>query len=153
MTDRNELERLLAAATEGPWGIAAYYTGTGPDERCHGMIVSDGDWPTGVIDENESPTSDSLSHDLALICFLRNNAQHYLSLMGEVDRLRNRWAMIDKLRGSEGCSVEIIHDNPDPGGSNCAIYVTSNFGEDYTAHYGDTVDDCLRQALGETHDN
>lgn len=30
MTDRNELERLLAAATEGPWGIAAYYTGTGP---------------------------------------------------------------------------------------------------------------------------
>ena len=88
MTDRNELEKLLAAATEGPWEIAAYYTGTGPDERCHGMIVSDGDWPTGVIDENESPTSDSLSHDLALICFLRNNAHHYLSLMQEVERLR-----------------------------------------------------------------
>lgn len=61
--------------------------------------------------------------------------------------LRERWAMIDQLRGAEGCSVEIIHDNPDPGASNCAIYVTDNFGEDYSTYYGDTIDDCLRQAV------
>lgn len=112
MTDRNELERLLAAAK--------------------GRNNAD---------------------QVALANHMTDNAHHYLSLMDEVERLRNRWAMIDKLREEEGCSVEIIHDNPDPGGSNCAIRVTSDFGEDYTVFFGDTIDDCLSQALGETHDN
>ena len=92
MTDRNELERLLAAATEGPWHVAAYYSGKGPNERCFGMIVSDDDLPTGVIDENDTPDGESLSHDLDLVCFLRNNAPHYLSLMDEVERLRGALA-------------------------------------------------------------
>ena len=144
MTDRNELERLLEAATKGPWAVDGppnnQIIWSGPESRVAFMAHSD-----GCDVERDKATA-------ALICFLRNNAQHYLSLMDEVERLRNRWAMIDKLREGEGCSVEIIHDNPDPGSWNCAIYVTSNFGEDYGTYYGDTIDDCLRQALGETHD-
>ena len=67
------LERLAALATPGPWGISAYYNGTGPDEICRGMIVTDDDWPIGIISENDPPLGDILSHDLSLIVALRNN--------------------------------------------------------------------------------
>lgn len=83
----------------------------------------------------------------ALLRSLIATAREVEGLRAEVARYRERWTMIDQLRGAEGCSVEIIHDNPDFGAPNCAIYVTDNFGEDYSTYYGDTVDDCLRQAV------
>lgn len=147
MTDRNELERLLAAATPGPWGIAAYYTGTGPDERCHGMIVSDGDWPTGVIDENESPTSDSLSHDLALICFLRNNVQHYLSLMDEVERLETE----NEAAGRNVAQMQREVVKLREALCKCADLVLRYNG--YQNKKLDDIPAIVAQAPGETHDN
>ena len=66
---------------------------------------------------------------------------------------RERWAMIDRLRDAEGHSVEIIHDNADFGGPNCAVRTTTDYGEDYTTFYGETVDDCLAQALAAKGDS
>ena len=97
-----------------------------------------------AVHEDEAP-------DFAPACWEKTKLAHLNGIIEtqarEIERLRERWAMIDQLRGAEGCSVEIIHDNPDPGASNCAIYVTDNFGEDYSTYYGDTVDDCLRHAV------
>ena len=80
MTDRNELERLLAAATEGPWAVYGppnnQIIWSGPGGLVAFMAHSD-----GCDVERDKATA-------ALICFLRNNAQHYLSLMDEVERLR-----------------------------------------------------------------
>lgn len=80
MTDRNELERLLEAATKGPWAVDGppnnQIIWSGPESRVAFMAHSD-----GCDVERDKATA-------ALICFLRNNAQHYLSLMDEVERLR-----------------------------------------------------------------
>lgn len=64
-----------------------------------------------------------------------------------IEALEARWTMIDKLRAAEGHSVTIIHDNPDFGGPNCVIHVSTSYGQDWEAYYGDTVDDCLRKAV------
>ncbi len=62
------LEELLAKATPGPWYVGHYWTNSGtPDERVYGMLYGPGDRPTGVIDENQAPDNETLSHDLALI--------------------------------------------------------------------------------------
>lgn len=85
MTDLDELERLLAEATPGEWKVAPYYTGTGPDEVCRGMLAVDDDWPTGIISENDPPLGESLSDDLDLIVALRNAAP---ALIAELKALR-----------------------------------------------------------------
>lgn len=77
------------------------------------------------------------------------------ALQAERDALAARWSLIDQLRDGEGHSVEIIHDNPDFGGPNCAVRTTTDSGESYAVFYGETVDACLeaavaaRKALGE----
>jgi len=76
MTNRNELERLLAAATEGPWDHT--------DNGIGDILISGSN--DGLF-ENFHFDNPKSSDDAALICFLRNNAQHYLSLMDEVERL------------------------------------------------------------------
>ena len=91
MTDRNELERLLAAATEGPWAVYgppnSQIIWSVPESRVAFMAHSD-----GCDVECDKATA-------ALIVHLVNNAQHYLSLMDEVERLRGElgWA-IETLR-------------------------------------------------------
>ena len=84
MTDRNELERLLAAATEGPWAVDGppnnQIIWSGPESRVAFMAHSD-----GCDVERDKATA-------ALIVHLVNNAQHYLSLMDEVERLREALA-------------------------------------------------------------
>ena len=83
MTNRNELERLLAAATEGPWAVCTDATG---DTFIASMTDSaETVCEMGAMDTGEGQAQ--LEADAALICFLRNNAQHYLSLMDEVERL------------------------------------------------------------------
>ena len=64
-----------------------------------------------------------------------------------IEALEARWTMIDKLRAAEGHSVTIIHDNPDFGGPDCCIHVNESYGQDWTAYFGDTIDDCLRKAV------
>lgn len=65
-----ELERLSKAATQGVWGISAYYTGTGPDEKCCGLVEVE-DFPIGIIDE-EGATAESLSPNLEFVTTLVN---------------------------------------------------------------------------------
>lgn len=64
------LEALSKKATQGVWEIAAYYTGTGPDEQCHGLVEVE-DFPIGIIDE-EGATAESLSPNLEFIVALVN---------------------------------------------------------------------------------
>lgn len=96
MTDRNELERLLADDK------AARAYGGFPD---------------------------------CLAEHLRNNAQHYLSLMDEVER----------LRGELGWAIETLHEiNP------------SNYDHDDVCALNSASVEVilgLQKALGETHDN
>lgn len=68
-------------------------------------------------------------------------------LRARVAELEFRWAMIDQLRTNEGHGIEIVHDNPDPEGVNCAVRATRDFGVNYEIFYGDTLDDCFRAAL------
>lgn len=79
-----------------------------------------------------------LMNDAAIIAALAAN--------DEAARLQRRWALVEQLRCSEGHSVEIIHDNAEFGGPNCAIRTTTNHGEDYETFFGETVDDCLEDA-------
>lgn len=65
----------------------------------------------------------------------------------ELTVLRNRWNMINQLRADEGHSVELIHDNPDFGGPNCVVHVSTDYGQNHDAYYGDTIDDCLQKAI------
>lgn len=84
MTDRNELERLLAAATPGPWAVCTDATG---DTFVASMADSaETVCEMGAMDTDEGQAQ--LEADAALIVNLRNSAQHYLSLMDEVERLR-----------------------------------------------------------------
>jgi len=85
MTLLTQLEELAGKATPGSWDIAPYYIGTGPDEVCRGMLVNDGDWPIGIISENDPPLDDTLSHDLSLIVALRNNLPTILSALKAVE--------------------------------------------------------------------
>lgn len=68
--DPQELERLSKAATQGVWEISAYYTGTGPDEKCYGLVEVE-DFPIGIIDE-EGATAESLSPNLEFVTTLVN---------------------------------------------------------------------------------
>lgn len=122
MTDRNELERLLAAATEGPW--------RGYSEPDVGLPYSL--FAGEVMQAGFVPLEPLTAVDIDLICFLRNNAQHYLSLMDGVEKLRaslgrqkQGWESVRELG-----LMPSTHDN----------------------NVLDLIDDC-RQALGETHDN
>jgi len=99
MTDRNELERLLAAATEGPW--EPEYDPIGDSDEHATAICLPGfagqigtfiaycqhNWNDAYAGEHRISWKEATSN-AALICFLRNNAHHYLSLMDEVERLR-----------------------------------------------------------------
>ena len=77
MTDRNELERLLAEASgNGKWRMRFVMDGNILIRTEAGSFVA-----SGLVKE-----------DAALICFLHNNAHHYLSLMDEVERLREALA-------------------------------------------------------------
>lgn len=111
MTDRNELERLLAAATEGPWRVIYYDCGD-LDYYDHGgpcpLIEAAKEQDCAVVHwdgfkqkywSSANGNQRQIEANAALICFLRNNAQHYLSLMDEVERLRGElgWA-IETLR-------------------------------------------------------
>lgn len=87
MTDLDQLEALLAKATPGEWDVAPYYTGTGPDEVCRGMLVVDDDWPIGIISENDPPLGDTLSDDLDLIAALRNAAPDLIAKARRVEAL------------------------------------------------------------------
>jgi len=72
MMTNKKLVALDRAATQGVWSVVAYYTRSGtPDELCRGFIEAD-DSPTGVIDEQEAPTCEVLSHDLDFIVALVN---------------------------------------------------------------------------------
>ena len=127
MTDRNELERLLAAATPGPWAVCTDATG---DTFVASMTDSaETVCEMGAMDTDEGQAQ--LEADAALLCFLHNNAQHYLSLMDEVERLRaslgrqkQAWENVRELG-----LMPFTHDN----------------------NVLDLIDDA-RQALGETHD-
>lgn len=78
--DLAELRALLERATPGPWHIAPYYIHAGtPDEIMRAMLVNDNDFPIGVIDECDG-TYESLSPNLDLIVWLRNNAASLLTL-------------------------------------------------------------------------
>ena len=85
MTDRNELERLLAAATEGPWEYR-------PDEFDDWGVVKS---PPREVGNYEPPlilrtvlAQMRWEANARLVVFLRNNAQHFIALMDENARLR-----------------------------------------------------------------
>lgn len=85
------LAELSNAATQGVWEIAAYYTGTGPDEKCHGLVEVE-DFPIGIIDE-EGATVDSLSPNLEFIVTLVNAYRTgQLVLVDDAARVRPRAA-------------------------------------------------------------
>ena len=94
----DELETLLAKATQGKWKVSAYYTGTGPDEVCRGMLVldDDDDWPIGIISENDPPMGDTLSDDLDLIVALRNAAPELIAAARRVAELEAENARLRK---------------------------------------------------------
>lgn len=54
--------------------------------------------------------------------------------------------LVQKLTEDEGDTVTIINDNPDFGGPNSCIETTKAFGPEQS-HYGDSVMDCLRDAI------
>lgn len=55
--------------------------------------------------------------------------------------------LIKELSQGEGDAVQICHPNPDDGPAN-TIMVTKEFG-DWTQYYGDSILDCLNQAVKE----
>lgn len=125
MTNRNELERLLAAATSGPWAVRTINGSIGGiDTGCGEFSVAQ----VSIVDHRQPGIrnlTDALSRrqaNAALIVWLRNNAPHYLSLMDEVERLREALGRIAK------------HEP-------CHCMSCTHMGE------------MARQALGETHDN
>lgn len=152
MTDRNELERLLAAATEGPWEYR-------PDKFDDWGLVKSPPREVGnyepplilrtvlaqirddrrldeeALNEHRRAGTDPWEANARLVVFLRNNAQHYLSLMDEVERLRREL----------GWAIETLHEiNP------------SNYEhDDVCALNSSSVEVILglQKALGETHDN
>lgn len=101
MTDRNELERLLDAATDGPW--EPEYDPIGDSDEHATAIYLPGfagqigtfiaycqhNWNDAYAGEHRISWKEATSN-AALICFLRNNAQHYLSLMDEVEMLKRQ---------------------------------------------------------------
>ena len=108
MTNRNELERLLAAATKGPW--EPEYDPIGDSDEHATAIYLPGfagqigtfiaycqhNWNDAYAGEHRISWKEATSN-AALICFLRNNAQHYLSLMDEVERLSDFAQMVLSL--------------------------------------------------------
>ena len=173
MTNRNELERLLAAATEGPWAVCTDATG---DTFIASMTDSaETVCEMGAMDTGEGQAQ--LEADAVLICFLRNNAQHYLSLMDEVERLREALSKADEPHWfyAEGWEERCLHSPDDAIGLLdfapgqyvtevatarpcksiwCAVRVTDDEDADdryrFTEH---STEEEARQALGETHDN
>ena len=90
MTDLIErLEALAGKVTPGDWAVGPYYIGTGPDEVMRGMILTDGDWPTGIICENDPPCGDTLSLDLDLICLLHNNLPTIIAALEVAELVRD----------------------------------------------------------------
>lgn len=90
-----EVMAVVGKATEGEWRVMACYTNSGtPDEKTSGYIVTDDEFPIGVIDENEAPASnDSLSHNLAAaaaaVNFVRDGLPALMAAQeGEVAGLR-----------------------------------------------------------------
>lgn len=152
MTNRNELERLLAAATEGPWAYR-------PDEFDDWGVVKSPPREVGnyepplilrtvlaqmrddrrldeeTLSEHRRAGTDPWEANARLVVFLRNSAQHYLSLMDEVER----------LRGELGWVIETLHEiNP------------SNYEHDDVCALNSAAVEVilgLQKALGETHDN
>ena len=147
MTDRNELERLLAAATEGPWAVCTDATG---DTFIASMTDSaETVCEMGAMDTGEGQAQ--LEADAALICFLRNNAQHYLSLMDEVEKLRrDRETLIEFAK-----SINSWRSDCDSYDRECSN-PHRNYCEDVelmelsAGHALRRVN--ASQALGETHD-
>jgi len=141
MTNRNELERLLAAATEGPWDHT--------DNGIGDILISGSN--DGLF-ENFHFDNPKSSDDAALICFLRNNAQHYLSLMDEVEKLRrDRETLIEFAK-----SINSWRSDCDSYDRECSN-PHRNYCEDVelmelsAGHALRRVN--ASQALGETHDN
>lgn len=88
MTDRKtELEGLLAGATEGPWRFDHDWA------RIPTIHAPDGVEIANVLKlgfpHRDNRTTEQEAN-AALIVWLRNNAQHYLSLMGEVEMLKRQ---------------------------------------------------------------
>ena len=99
MTDLIErLEALAGKVTPGDWAVGPYYIGTGPDEVMRGMILTDGDWPTGIICENDPPCGDTLSLDLDLICLLHNNLPTIIAALKLAELVRDEDWLVDQIR-------------------------------------------------------
>lgn len=89
------LAALSEAATQGEWSIGAYYVGTGPSERCGGMVEVD-DFPNGIIDE-EPASAEGLSPNLEFIIALVNAYRTgQLVPVPSVERL----ALLERLEAS-----------------------------------------------------
>src|SRR5574343_560425 len=153
MTDRNELERLLAAATEGPWEYR-------PDEFDEWGVVKSPPREVGnyepplilrtvlaqmrddrrldedTLNEHRRAGTDPWEANARLVVFLRNNAQHYLSLMDEVERLRG--VMREYFAAKDVCSDYINRRTQTP-----SIVRLAKLKD---------AEEVARQALGETHD-
>lgn len=156
MTDRNELERLLEAATEGPW--EAEYDPINDGDHATAICIPgyagqfgtflaycQHNWNDAVAGEHRISWKEATAN-AALICFLRNNAHHYLSLMDEVERLREERDFLLARSGHAGsCSFA-------PGrwtGVSSNALVTIAFGGDDDRLPSDTGDlaACYRTML------
>lgn len=137
MTNRNELERLLAAAAEGPWEAIGTDSVEGRDwcwlKAQPNSVICVFTKGTGAI--NGSQSDPMPQANAALTCFLRNNAQHYLSLMDEVERLREA---LGRIAAPLDCGCR-----PCRGSCRSETALSIELEE---------RQDVARQALGETHD-
>ena len=109
MTNRNELERLLSAATEGPWAVRTIDGSIGGiDTACGEFSVAQ----ASIVDRRQPGIrnlTDALSRrqaNAALIVWLRNNAQHYLSLMDEAEKLREALAFVSAKSADELLAIK-----------------------------------------------
>ena len=101
MTDLiNSLEALAGKVTPGDWAVGPYYIGTGPDEVMRGMILTDGDWPTGIICENDPPLDDTLSFDLDLTCLLRNGLPTIIAALKVAKLVRDEDWLAERISDS-----------------------------------------------------
>ena len=138
----DEIKAVLAKATPGPVHVAVYWSGNGPDEQCYGMLQQDdGEFPTGIIDENPAPgCSESLSHDLDLYALLHNTAP---ALIAELEALR---AENGRLR-DDACRYRWLRDVSVPP-HNFYIAVPDEFGGvEFSRNEVDTYIDSARAAL------
>lgn len=151
----DHIDALFAKATPGDWerdlhdthsAEATFAYVMGPDAK-HLFGAENSD-VIEIHNDGAGYWDETGKRNLDLVCALKNSWEQ---ISAELKRIVDATEIVDainKLRTEEGQSVEIVHDNADFGGPNCAITWCSGTGDFVgTTFYGDTVADALKAAL------